>query len=336
MAGVDPAVQDKILQDPQVQAAVKKAGQENMSDDKPRHNELSSMRGEDALSDPAVQAEILKVAKEKFPEAASAAKDKIMEWANDPEVQKQAYQYAGIAAEKVWQSVSQVGSLIEQGPAGVRVLAFVGGVAALAQSIWVLLGLMSPISASTQIPKYVVHFYQLFFATTTMLFEAKPEWIQKVPGLNDYQDLLINKAKFLAEATGRGLFYGFQGTLFLCFGMSDQTATARIGLWFLFMAMLHILMGFGVMPQEVAKKMQEVRQMDPKAAKGGAPDEETSERPQERKDQEPLLGGGAQASGTDATPASKGQQKPVGQSSGAARAVDCLEVIWTALVSSQE
>lgn len=304
MAGVDPAVQDKILQDPQVQAAVKKAGQ-------------------DALSDPAVQAEILKVAKEKFPEAASAAKDKIMEWANDPEVQKQAYQYAGIAAEKVWQSVSQVGSLIEQGPAGVRVLAFVGGVAALAQSIWVLLGLMSPISASTQIPKYVVHFYQLFFATTTMLFEAKPEWIQKVPGLNDYQDLLINKAKFLAEATGRGLFYGFQGTLFLCFGSLTAPVELVIGLWFLFMAMLHILMGFGVMPQEVAKKMQEVRQMvavgggvlqkDPKAAKGGAPDEE---RPQERKDQEPLLGGGAQASGTDATPASKGQQKPVGQSSG--------------------
>ena len=42
--------------------------------------------GQDALNDPAVQAEIMKVAKEKFPEAASAAKDKILEWAKDPEV----------------------------------------------------------------------------------------------------------------------------------------------------------------------------------------------------------------------------------------------------------
>ncbi|CAL1170568.1 unnamed protein product [Cladocopium goreaui] len=50
-----------------VQAAIKKAG-------------------EDALSDPAVQTEILKVAQEKFPEVASAAKDKILEWANDPQV----------------------------------------------------------------------------------------------------------------------------------------------------------------------------------------------------------------------------------------------------------
>lgn len=35
--------------------------------------------------------------------------------------------------------------------------------------------------------------------------EAKPEWIQRVPGLNEYQDMLLNKAKFLAESKGRGL-----------------------------------------------------------------------------------------------------------------------------------
>ncbi|CAJ1398869.1 unnamed protein product [Effrenium voratum] len=39
--------------------------------------------------------------------AASAAKDKIVEWANDPEVQKAAYKYAGVAADYAWQSVSQ-------------------------------------------------------------------------------------------------------------------------------------------------------------------------------------------------------------------------------------
>eukprot|EP00438_Fugacium_kawagutii_P021391 Skav232438 [mRNA] locus=scaffold189:271631:274685:- [translate_table: standard] len=70
MAGIDPSVRDKILQDPKVQEAVKKAGQDNCC----RHHPVVGCH-----------AEILKVAKEKFPEVASAAKDKILEWANDPE-----------------------------------------------------------------------------------------------------------------------------------------------------------------------------------------------------------------------------------------------------------
>lgn len=280
MVGVDdPSVRDKILQDPKVQAAIKKAG-------------------EDALSDPAVQAEILKVAQEKFPEVASAAKDKILEWANDPQVQAKAYEYAGIAADYAWQSVSQVGDLIEQGPSGVRILAFIGGAAALVQCIWVLTGLFHPVSASMQIPKYVIHLYQAAFAITTVLFEAKPEWIQKVPGLNDYQDMLLNKAKFLAESTGRGLFYGFQGTLWLCFSSLTAPAELLIGLWFMFLAVLYILMGFDIMPQEVAKKMKDVRALvkaplydeeSPKAAGQGG--QEASQK------KEPLLAEPSQAAG---------------------------------------
>lgn len=281
MVGVDdPSVRDKILQDPKVQAAIKKAG-------------------EDALSDPAVQAEILKVAQEKFPEVASAAKDKILEWANDPQVQAKAYEYAGIAADYAWQSVSQVGDLIEQGPSGVRILAFIGGAAALVQCIWVLTGLFHPVSASMQIPKYVIHLYQAAFAITTVLFEAKPEWIQKVPGLNGYQDMLLEKAKFLAESTGRGLFYGFQGTLWLCFSSLTAPAELLIGLWFMFLAVLYILMGFDIMPQEVAKKMKDVRALvksplydeeSPKAA-GGAAGQASSQK------KEPLLAEPSQAAG---------------------------------------
>ena len=48
--------------------------------------------------------------------------------------------------------------------------------------------------------------------------EAKPEWIQKVPGLNEYQDMLLNKAKFLAESKGRGLGAQIVGWLWVgCF-----------------------------------------------------------------------------------------------------------------------
>ena len=81
--------------------------------------------------------------------------------------------------------------------------------------------------------------------------EAPPEYIAKVPGLNGYQertarimlkdldpedekllkcsvlkmmgksvhlqDMLLDKCKFLSETLGRGGFYIFQGTLWLCF-----------------------------------------------------------------------------------------------------------------------
>ncbi|CAE8697231.1 unnamed protein product, partial [Polarella glacialis] len=97
----DPSMRDAVMADPQVQAAIQKAGK-------------------DALQDPAVQAQILATVQEKFPAAATAAKDKIKEWANDPEVQKQAYKMAGVAADAAWRSVSEVSNLIEQGPAGVR------------------------------------------------------------------------------------------------------------------------------------------------------------------------------------------------------------------------
>ncbi|CAE8710464.1 unnamed protein product, partial [Polarella glacialis] len=120
-ATMDPSMRDAVMADPQVQAAIQKAGK-------------------DALQDPAVQAQILATVQQKFPAAATAAKDKIKEWANDPEVQKQAYKMAGVAADAAWRSVSEVSNLIEQGPAGVRVLAFFGGLGALVKSIMVLFG----------------------------------------------------------------------------------------------------------------------------------------------------------------------------------------------------
>eukprot|EP00440_Ansanella_granifera_P015745 gb/GFBE01017101.1/.p1 GENE.gb/GFBE01017101.1/~~gb/GFBE01017101.1/.p1 ORF type:complete len:338 (+),score=99.74 gb/GFBE01017101.1/:1-1014(+) len=241
-ASLDPSVRDAVLKDPKVQEAVRKVGQ-------------------DALNDPDVQRQILETLQEKFPQAASAAKDKILEWANDPEVQRQAYAVAGVAADYAWQSVSQVTALIEQGPTGVRVLAFAGGVAAFVKSFIVLLGLLNPVDVAVHLPYYVVMGYEGIFAISTMLFEAKPEWIEQISGLNAYQSMLLDKAKFLAETGGRGLFYGFQGTLWLCFASFTNLLELGLGLWFLFMAFLHISMHFGVMPHEVASKMRNVREM---------------------------------------------------------------------------
>lgn len=233
---MDPNIRDVLLKDPAVQEAVRKAGA-------------------DALANPEVQQQILKVCQEKFPELAVATKDKMVEWANDPEVQKQAYHYAGAAMGVAWQSVEQVAGLIEQGPAGVRVLAFIAGLASCANAVFVIV--LSPFAFVSN----VTHVYQIAFALTTMLFEAKPEWIERVGGLNSYQDMVIDKAKFLSEVFGRGIFYCFQGILWLYFSSITELSSFAVGLFFGFIGFLHICMHFGIMPQEVAQKMQSVRTM---------------------------------------------------------------------------
>jgi hypothetical protein len=105
--------------------------------------------------------------------------------------------------------------------------------------------------------------YQFVFALTTMLFEAKPEWIvatqKNCPALqvDTYQEMLLENAKFLSLNGGRGIFYIFQGTLWLAFASLTDIFALAIGLFLVFFGIIHILMYKGVMPQEVAAKMRE-------------------------------------------------------------------------------
>lgn len=240
IAGISAEQQKALLSDPQVQAALKNAG-------------------EAALNDPAVQKQILDTCKEKFPELASQAATKIKEWANDPAVQAQAKEYAGLALHYAGVGASMAGEqfnkLIEQGPAGVRLLAFGGGVAALVKAVLTFMGLLNPLTIFTGLVFYVLVGYQVIFALTTMLFEAPTEWVEKIPGLSAYQDLLIEKAKFLSEVGGRGLFYGFQGTLWLCFASFTELFNFVLGVYFLFLFALHVGMAYGIMPKEIVDKV---------------------------------------------------------------------------------
>merc|ERR1712037_358945 len=97
------------------------------------------------------------------------------------------------------------------------------------------------------------------FALSTMLFEARPEWIEKVGGpLNNYQDLLLEYCKFFAFSGGRGMFYLFQGSLWLCGAALDRPLQLLVGLGLVFVGVMHTLMHFGIMPQDVALKMKKV------------------------------------------------------------------------------
>merc|ERR1719321_756219 len=89
--------------------------------------------GQKALSDPKVQAMIVQQFKENFPKYAEQASAQVQAWAADPEVQAKAKQYAGMAGAMAVEYAGKAGeqfiSLIEQGPMGIRILAFGGGVA---------------------------------------------------------------------------------------------------------------------------------------------------------------------------------------------------------------
>jgi len=234
-----PQVQEKLLADPQVQALMQKAGT-------------------DALNDPKVQAQMVETCKQKFPEYATAAKDKMQEWAADPAVHAQAKELGNSALAFAGDAGNQLLGHIEQGPSGVRVLAFFASVASAANAI---LSLINIFSALTHVIMYMVSIYQLLFALTTVLFEAKPEWIVKAQEIttlpiSKYQDMLLENAKFLSLVGGRGLFYIFQGTLWLAMASFTDLLNLASGLFLIFIGVIHVLMYFGIAPKHVSDKLR--------------------------------------------------------------------------------
>lgn len=219
-------VKQQLLNDPAVQEQLRAAGKDAVA----------------ALNDPKVQQQIIDTCKEKFPQYYESAKDNITHFVNDPAVQAKAKEYASVAAAYVLQAGGLFVAQIQQGPAGVRLLSFAGGLASSANAV---MSLINPLGLVFGPVTYVLATYQLIFSLTTILFEAKPEWIQQVSGLSSYQDMLIDKAKFLSQTDGRGLFYIFQGTLWLCFASLTEVFDLVSGLWMVFVGALNLLIHFG-------------------------------------------------------------------------------------------
>eukprot|EP00930_Biecheleria_cincta_P030540 TRINITY_DN21154_c0_g2_i1.p1 TRINITY_DN21154_c0_g2~~TRINITY_DN21154_c0_g2_i1.p1 ORF type:complete len:273 (+),score=68.29 TRINITY_DN21154_c0_g2_i1:47-820(+) len=222
-------VKKQVLADPQVQAAIKQQAQKAGKD------------AAAALQDPEVQKKILSTVQEKFPQYAAQAKAKIMEWANDPELQASAKKYAALAGQYVAGAGSAIMRQIEQGPAGVKFLCFCGGIASVVNGVMSLLNIFGVIVHPV---RYVLSVYQMMFSLTTMLFEMPPDYVAKIPGITTYQDMLMDKAAFLSEALGRGIFYIFQGTLWLCFASLTKPITLSVGLYMCFCGMLNIFVHF--------------------------------------------------------------------------------------------
>lgn len=226
LPGANKEMQRQLLSDPQVQEAVKNAGQ-------------------DALNDPRVQNTIVRVAQEKFPEYADIVRQKALEWARDPAVQVQAYHYAGTAAQYAGEYASQAGDitlgLVEQGPTGLRVLGFAAGVLSCVNAVMFLIEPENLVN----LVAFVVCGYQMMFAITTIIFEAPPHFIEKIPAVTNYQDMLIDQAKFISQVLGRGLFYIFQGSLWLSFASLTRPLDILTGIALCFVGVLLIAMHVG-------------------------------------------------------------------------------------------
>mmetsp|Transcript_51506 Transcript_51506/g.137455 ORF Transcript_51506/g.137455 Transcript_51506/m.137455 type:complete len:248 (-) Transcript_51506:80-823(-) len=232
---LSPETKQQLLADPRVQSKIRESG-------------------EAALNDPAVQQLLIQIAKEKGPEVASAVAGHVKEWALDPEVHAQACRYAGVALRYTGDALRYV----EQGPKSARVLAFAGGVFSIVCSVLSLLSVANIVFSPA---KYVLAVYLALFSVTTMIFEVNPILVGKFPVLGTYQDLIIEKAKFMSEARGRGLFYVFQGSLWLSWSSLSELFTLDLfsllrgscGIYMILMGIIHILIHYGKLQVVVEK-----------------------------------------------------------------------------------
>jgi hypothetical protein len=225
----------KLMHNPEVQNAMQSAGEE-------------------ALKDPKVQQMLIEQAKKTMtPENAALVASKAKDWANDPAVQAKARYAAGMAMEGAGALGQKVIGCIEQGPAGLRFLAFLGGVYSCVLCVMYMIAFTH---LFTQTVFYVQTIFKIIFALSTMLFEADPAWIDKIPGLSGYQNLLIKWFAFMTTALGRGSFYVFQGINWLVLFELHDILDGLCGVYLCLIGLMHILMHFGIMPQNVAAKMK--------------------------------------------------------------------------------
>jgi hypothetical protein len=178
----------------------------------------------------------------------------------NPQVQEAIKAQAAEAASHSWEAAkvggaamgSELHKYVQEGPAGISILCFLGGLATTA------IGLLGVLNIGAIFGKpftYVLSVYLTGFGLVAVLLEADTEKLagmkvigKLAPLFEQYQMEIFRKALFLTELRGRGLFYLFVGTLsitqcwvclfFVC------------GVWNLLMGVLCLMMSFGINPAD--------------------------------------------------------------------------------------
>eukprot|EP00746_Dinoflagellata_sp_MGD_P010571 gnl/MRDRNA2_/MRDRNA2_121863_c0_seq1.p1 gnl/MRDRNA2_/MRDRNA2_121863_c0~~gnl/MRDRNA2_/MRDRNA2_121863_c0_seq1.p1 ORF type:complete len:267 (+),score=32.71 gnl/MRDRNA2_/MRDRNA2_121863_c0_seq1:106-906(+) len=159
-----------------------------------------------------------------------------------------------VAKEGAAQAYTELHKYIQEGPAGVSILCFLGG---LATTIVGILGLLSIFSIILSPFHYILNAYLTLFGVVAVLLEADVDRLHKMtvanklaPIVQEYQFKVFEHAKFLTELRGRGFFYLFVGTLAIsqCF----FCLLFLCGAWNVLMGVLCLLMSYGVNPSHLA------------------------------------------------------------------------------------
>lgn len=242
MATTDPAVQEALLHHPEVQAAIKKAGQ-------------------NALADPEVQKQIVTTAKQNFPQVAEQISTQVMTWAEDPDVQAKAMAYAGVLAHEIrggaTRANTQILALIEQGPTGIRFLSFLGGVAQSVLSFMALFGHFFSLGMIFSPIDFGLCFYQFFFGLSVAIFEMPPWMVESISMADDWQEIICEQCVFMTHTRGRGFFYGFLSSLWLYQSACDFGPVGLlVGIYLGLIAVIHFLLSMGFTGLEIAQKIR--------------------------------------------------------------------------------
>lgn len=132
---------------------------------------------------------------------------------------------------------------VRQGPAGISLLCFLGGLVTIVLSI---LGLVNIFGALTGPINYLVNIYTLFFGFMIVFLEAEPERMKKSAVLGKCTFLftwgrvrVLEYFRFATSMWGRGLFYFFVGS----FGVIQWTVcSAILGIWMMVCGALLLIM----------------------------------------------------------------------------------------------
>ncbi|KAF4714439.1 hypothetical protein FOZ62_005889 [Perkinsus olseni] len=143
------------------------------------------------------------------------------------------------ASNAAQQGLVQVHHYIQQGPNGLRVLCFVGG---LGVTLTGALGVLNIFSTILHPIDYLCNAYQFLFGVITCILEANPELLRERV---HWQEKIYEHAKFLTLLWGRGLFYLFQGSLAL---VQFTLLYAIVGVYMVVMGVLCIAMWKGYQP----------------------------------------------------------------------------------------
>lgn len=176
----------------------------------------------------------------------------------NPQVQEAIKARASEAATQGWeaakvggvQAASELHKYVQEGPAGISILCFLGG---CATSVVGALGMLNLGQIFSDPFHYVLSIYLFGFGLVATLLEADVDMLsgravigKLAPLAEHYQEEIFIRAKFLTELRGRGLFYAFIGTLSItqCWFCLFFLA----GLWNLLMGVLCLMMSFGINP----------------------------------------------------------------------------------------